>query len=138
YVFDTFNRVYAEEMTLANYETPILRDLVASIRNQCTNFTAFVMIESKSDSYLNNYFLQLLYQGKLHVDFINGFISNTYHQYSNEQFRQIFVPILYNLWLDMNSYCSFTYENHYKLPLQVLHDLCNVSVGKSNYPLGEL
>ncbi|KAH9506359.1 Ubiquitin conjugation factor E4 B [Dermatophagoides farinae] len=138
YVLDSFNRANKEEkLTLEKYETPIIRDLLASIKNQCINFVALIMNQSESDSYLINYFLQLLYSQKLHPDFINSFIVNTYNHYSPTLFAAIFEPILQNLWLDMNSYCSFIYDNH-KLPLQILNQICNVSVGKSNYPIGEL
>ncbi|KAH9413760.1 Ubiquitin conjugation factor E4 B [Dermatophagoides pteronyssinus] len=138
YVLDSFNRANKEEkLTLDKYETPIIRDLLASIKNHCIDFVALIMNQSESDSYLINYFLQLLYAEKLHPDFINSFIVNTYNHYSSTLFAAIFKPILRKLWLDMNSYCSFIYDNH-KLPLQILNQICNVSVGKSNYPIGEL
>ncbi|OTF72979.1 ubiquitin conjugation factor E4 B-like protein, partial [Euroglyphus maynei] len=128
YVLDSFNRANKEEkLTLDKYETPIIRDLLASIKNHCINFVALIMNQSESDSYLINYFLQLLYSEKLHPDFINSFIVNTYNHYSPTLFAAIFAPILQNLWLDMNSYCSFIYDNH-KLPLQILNQICNVSL----------
>lgn len=136
YILDCIHKVYGEEkMTVDKCESPLIRDVVAAIKNQCFEYCSYVITESESDSYLINFIIQMMYQGKLHYDFMYGFISTTYHSSS---FKKIFVPILQNIWLDMQAYCSLTLENHYKLPLQVLHELCSVCIGKSNYPIGEI
>lgn len=140
FVIDSFNRSIKEgNMAFDKYETPIIRDLFVSIKNQCISFVAFIIIESKIDVFLINFFLQLLYSERIfiHTEFLTSFIVNTYNQYSKENFNLIIRSILNGLWMDMNSNCSFIYDT-YKLPLQVLSIICNVSVGKSNYPVGEL
>lgn len=140
FVIDSFNRSIKEgNMASDKYETPIIRDLFVSFKNQCINFVALIIIQSKMETFLINFFVQLIYTERIfiHTEFLNSFIVNTYNQYSRENFNSIIRSILFTLWMDMNSHCSLIYDN-YKLPLQVLSTICNVSVGKSNYPVGEL
>lgn len=139
YILDSYNRVFTEEkLSPEKYcDIETFRDLMTSIRNQCINYGIFILLQANKDSFVNNFILQLMYSNNLPCGFMSGLIASTY-QSSNEDFKKIFQPILHLLWLDMQTYCSLSYENHYKLPLQVLHDLCNVAVGKSNFPLGEL
>lgn len=136
YILDSIHKVYAEEKkTVDKCESPLIRDVFAAIKNQCFEFCSHVFLDSGSDPYLINFLIQLLYQGKLHYDFMFGFVSTTYH---SPTFKKVFQPILQNIWLDMQAYSSLTLENHYKLPLQVLHELCSICIGKSNYPIGEI
>ncbi|KAI7697293.1 Ubiquitin conjugation factor E4 B [Sarcoptes scabiei] len=129
YVIDCYNRAIKNKFDSL--------ELLSAIQNQCIDFVIFIMLESKSDSFLVNFFIQLLYTSRLIPDFVVNFIINAYNQYSQEKFKSLFIPILYTLWLDMNCSCSLAYSHH-KLPLKILNHICNVSVGKSNYPIGEL
>lgn len=139
YILDSYKRVFTEESLSPEKccEVASIRDLLTSIRNQCINYGSLLLLQANKSSGLNKFVLQLQYSGNFPCGFMSGLISSTY-QSSGKEFKNIFAPLLHHLWLDMQTYCSLAYENLYKLPLEALNDLCQVAVGKSNFPIGEL
>lgn len=139
YLLDSYSRIFTEERHAPEKwcEVATFAELITSIRNNCINFGILVLQNSKKEEKLNKFILRLMYNGSLPCGFMSGLIAMTY-QHTPEEFRKIFEPLLQLLWLDMQTYCSLIHESMVKVPLLALVELCNVAVGKNNFPIGEL
>lgn len=139
YILDSYSRIFTEERHAPEKwcEVATFAELITSIRNNCINFGILVLQNSKKEEKLNKFILRLMYNGSLPCGFMSGLIAVSYQQ-TPEDFRKIFEPLLQLLWLDMQTYCSLIHENMVKVPLLALVELCNVAVGKNNFPIGEL
>lgn len=140
YLLDSYNRIFTEERRTPEKwcEKTTFAELISSIRNSCISFGILVLQSSLKDEKLNKFILRLMYSCSLPCGFMSGLIAMTYQHMQKEEFRKIFEPLLQLLWLDMQTYCSLIHENMVKVPLLALLELCNVAVGKNNFPIGEL
>lgn len=139
YLLDSYSRIFTEERHAPEKwcEVATFAELITSIRNNCISFGILVLQNSKKEDKLNKFILRLMYNGSLPCGFMSGLIAMTY-QRTPEEFRKIFEPLLQLLWLDMQTYCSLIHDYMVKMPLLALVELCNVAVGKNNFPIGEL
>ena len=144
YVIECYHRVETEEKTSPARctETPF-KDIFSDIRNQCIDFAILILINAFTplnyDKY-NSILTNLVLTQSLPCGFLSGLTARCYHTSNGilGNFKKVFSPLLSSLWNEMQKFCSFIHETHYKSPLEALNELCQISVGKSNKPIGQL
>lgn len=112
---------------------PSVYQILSEIKEQCVNYSILVLTNRFPKK--NPFLFSSLFPFVLHQSAPNGFIpqiiNNTYNENEdlNGDFRDIFQPLLLNVWLSMQKNCSITYENEFMLPVRALVELCDIRVG---------
>lgn len=107
--------------------------VLSEIKEQCINYSILVLTNrfSKTAPFLDS----PLFPFVLHQSYPNGFIpsiiNNTYNENDDlsGDFKEIFKPLLLNIWLSMQKNCSITNEFEFMLPVRALVELCDIRVG---------
>lgn len=112
-----------------------IHNILSEMKEQCINYSILVLTNrfSKKIPYIfSALFPFILYQSAPN-GFIPQIINNTFNEddIRTGDFKEIFQPLLLNLWLSMQKNSSLTYEDDYMLPVLALVELCDIRVGSS-------
>lgn len=143
YLIDCLDR-WAQSPASVKFSSEVTAPLFEVMRVQLVDHIALVMVTSNYDPAVYNFILQMNYHQRVPPNLLSDLVSNYFTNHvtdSYDQFKKLVEPLLFNLYMDMQSYASLVYDNHYRQPLATLASLCFIAVRHNNttvYPIPDM
>ena len=116
-----------------NKKKTFIYHILCEIKEQCVNYAILLLTNNfiKQASFLFSPLFPFVFYQTAPNGFIPQIVTNTFNENGIDgDFRRIFKPLLFNIWLEMQKFNSLTFEEQFMLPVRALVELCDIRVGQ--------